>query len=103
MSFMSFTRTRERNVNAKGTGLAIGSQAVSQLALKGLGPDAGDPFRFSWHNTRIGAEVWVEHRGSWRPAIVASRGRKYVEVEIEGAGERQRRVSKSYSELRRRR
>lgn len=78
-------------------------QELSQLALKGLGPEVGDTFRFTWWNTQTGDAVWIEHRGSWRTGVVISRGRKYVEVGIAGAGRRQHRVSRPYSELRRRR
>ena len=74
-----------------------------QASLPGFGPDAGDPFRFTWHTTRIGAEVWIEHRGKWRAGIVVGRGRKYVAVEIEAAGFKRLVVAKPYSELRRRR
>ena len=75
----------------------------AQLPLQGFGPDLEDPFRFTWHNTRIGAEVWIQNRGRWWPGVVMNRGRKHVEIEIKGAGKRQQRVSKSYRELRRRR
>jgi hypothetical protein len=75
----------------------------AQLALKGFGPYAGDPFRFTWHNTRVGAEVWIEYRGRWREGTVANRGRRYVEVEIAARGGRRFRARKSYGELRRRR
>ena len=30
---------------------------AGQAALPGLGPDPRDRFRFTWHNTRIGAPV----------------------------------------------
>lgn len=103
MSFTSFTRARDSKGNAGGRRLSLGAQSDIQLPLAGLGPDLRDPFRFTWHNTRIGAEVWIEHRGRWRAGIVAGRGRKYVEVTIEGAGGRRLHVRQSYSELRRRR
>jgi len=75
--------------------------ATEQAALPGLGPDAGDPFRFTWWNTSDGAQVWIEHRGSWRAGVVIGRGRKYVEVAIETRVGRRRLVKKLYSELRR--
>ena len=55
---------------------------TAQLPLEGFGPDAGDPFRFTWWNTRERDRVWVEHRGRWRAGVIVGRGRKYVEVEI---------------------
>jgi hypothetical protein len=73
-----------------------------EISLSGLGPEAGDPFRFTWWNAADGARVWVEVRGSWRQGVIVSRGRKSVEVEVESAGDRHRRVTKLYSELRRR-
>jgi hypothetical protein len=73
-----------------------------QLPLVGFGPEAGDAFRFTWWNTAEGVAVWIEHRGRWRAGRVLSRGRKYVEVEIEDAGMRRHPVRKSYSELMRR-
>jgi hypothetical protein len=72
-----------------------------QQALPGLGPDAGDPFRFTWWTTRIGVEVWIEHRKRWRAGVIVGRGREHVIVAIAGAGGRHRRVRKSYSELQR--
>jgi hypothetical protein len=75
----------------------------AQLALEGFGPAPGDPFRFTWHNTRIGAQVWIQQRGRWRAGVVISRGSKYLEVEIQGANGRRYTLRKSYSELRRRR
>jgi hypothetical protein len=74
-----------------------------QLALQGLGPEVGDPFRFTWWTTADGAEVWIEHRGRWHAGVVMNRGRKRVEVAIAAAGGRRRLVSKTYSGLRRRR
>jgi hypothetical protein len=76
---------------------------IAQGALPGFGPDATDPFRFTWWNTRAGDAVWIEHRGRWRAGVVMSRGRKYVEVAVAGAGKRQHRYRKLYRELRRRR
>jgi hypothetical protein len=75
----------------------------AQLALKGLGPDAGDPFRFTWHNTRIGAAVWIEHRGRWRAGVVVGLGWKRATVAIEASGFRCLTVGKPYSQLQRQR
>ncbi|HUO04416.1 MAG TPA: hypothetical protein VMU16_04380 [Candidatus Binataceae bacterium] len=72
-----------------------------QGELPGFGPDARDAFRFTWHNTMLGARVWVEHRGKWRAGEVAGRGRQYATVAIESASGRRRRVRKLYAELRR--
>lgn len=72
-------------------------------ALPGFGPEVGDPFRFTWWNTRAGAPVWVEYRGRWRAGVIVGRGRKYVTVETAGWRGRSRCVRKLYSELRRRR
>jgi hypothetical protein len=77
--------------------------ALAQFALKGLGPAAGDRFRFTWHNTRIGAAVWIEHRGRWRAGVVVGLGRKRAAVAIEAAGFRRLIIEKSYNQLRRRR
>jgi len=76
---------------------------ASQLALAGLGPDAGDRFRFTWWNTVEGARVWIGHRGSWRPGVVVALGRKRATVAIEAEGWKHLIVAKPYSELRRRR
>lgn len=73
-----------------------------QQALPGLGPKAGDSFRFTWHNTQIGARVWVHHNGSWRAGIVDALGRKRVTVAIETTRRKRLLVSKPYTELRRR-
>ncbi|MFI5351355.1 MAG: hypothetical protein ACHQZS_00185 [Candidatus Binatales bacterium] len=78
------------------------SSATAEQSLSGLGPDAGDGFRFTWWNTADGAEVWIEHRGRWRAGVVIGRARKYVEVAIVGGGGRCRRIRKLYTELRRR-
>ena len=75
---------------------------IAQATLPGLGPNAADGFRFTWWNTQAGDAVWVEHRGVWRAGVVMRGGRKYVEVAIADAGGKQHRVSRSYSELRRR-
>ena len=75
----------------------------AQLALHGFAPDPSDSFRFTWWNTQAGDAVWIEYCGCWRAGVVMSRGRKYVELAIAGAGGRQHLVSRSYSELRRRR
>ena len=73
-----------------------------QLVLKGLGPDAGDPFRFTWWNTREGAAVWIEHRGQWRTGVVVGLGRKRAAIAIEAAGFKRLVVAKAYDELMRR-
>ena len=73
----------------------------TQLTLPAFGPDGGDRFRFTWWNAREGTECWVEYRGWWRASVIAGRGRKYVTVEIAGAGGRRSHVRKLYSELRR--
>jgi hypothetical protein len=73
-----------------------------QLALKTLGPDAQDNFRFTWHNTLLEAACWVEYRGSWRPGVIADRGRRFVSVALVGVKGRNRCVRREYSELRRR-
>ncbi len=78
------------------------ARAALQTALPGLGPDVRDPFRFTWWNTPEGARVWIEHRGVWRPGVIVGRGRKYVTVEIAGAGKRRGSVRKLYPQLRRR-
>lgn len=75
--------------------------AREQLSLPDFGPDADDPFRFTWWNTADGARVWIEHRGRWCAGVVITRRRKYVEVAIVDGGGRRRRVRKPYSELRR--
>lgn len=77
--------------------------APGQLALKGLGPDPSDPFRFTWWNTREGAAVWIEQRGRWRAGVVVGLGRKRAAISIEVAGFKRLAVAKSYGELRRRR
>jgi hypothetical protein len=74
-----------------------------QLSLAGLGPDAGDAFRFTWHTTREGAAVWIEHRGRWRAGVVIGLGRKRAAVSIEAVGFKCLIVAKLYTELRRRR
>jgi hypothetical protein len=74
----------------------------AQLALRGLGPDVGDPFRFTWWNTAKGAPIWIEHRGSWRAGVVIGCGRKRVAVAIKTAKCNRLIVAKPYSELRRR-
>lgn len=74
---------------------------TAQVPLDGFGPDASDPFRFTWWNTAEGARVWIEHRGRWRAGVIARRGREYVRVEIETRGGRHTRVRKLYSDLRR--
>jgi hypothetical protein len=103
MSFLSFTCARNSKGNAGSRRLSLGAQSDIQLALKGLGPEDGDRFRFTWHNTRIGDAVWIEHRGSWRPGVVVGRGRKRVMVAIEADGWKRLIVTKFYCELRRRR
>jgi len=77
--------------------------AVEQLPLAGFGPAGGDQFRFTWHNTRIGAAVWIEHRGRWRAGVVVGLGRKRAAIAIEAAGFRRLVVGTSYNQLRRRR
>lgn len=72
---------------------------ASQLALEGLGPEAGDQFRFTWWTTRDGDRVWIEHRGRWRAGVIAGRGRERVRIEIEMRGGRRICVRKLYSEL----
>ena len=66
-----------------------------QLALKGLAPADGDPFRFTWWNTREGVAVWIEHSGLWRPGVVAALGRKRAAVAIEAPGIKHRLVATS--------
>jgi hypothetical protein len=75
----------------------------SVQSLPGFGPEASDPFRFTWWMTRDGDQVWIEHRGRWREGVIVGRGRERVMVAIAGTGGRRRRVRKPYSELRRRR
>jgi len=74
-----------------------------QCTLAGFGPEANDRFRFTWWNTQVGDAVWIEHRGRWQAGVVAELGHKFVQVAVAGAGERKRRYSKLYRELRRRR
>ena len=76
--------------------------ASAQPSLPAFGPDASDPFRFTWYTTPAGAEVWIERRGRWVKGRIVGRGRKYVEVGIAGAGGRRCCVRTLYSELRRR-
>ena len=59
---------------------------AAQPALPGFGPADRDGFRFTWYNTRVGAAVWVEHRGRWRAGVVVGLGRKRATVAIEAAG-----------------
>ncbi len=73
-----------------------------QVALPGLGPAAGDGFRFTWRNTRIGAACWIEYRGFWRKGIIVHRGRKSVRVAVLALKGRTRYVSRPYDDLRRR-
>jgi len=101
MSFLSFTCARGSKWIAEGRRLSLGAQSGSQFALNGLGPDAGDPFRFTWWTTRDGDRVWVRHRGRWRAGVIVERGREYVRLEIETPDGRSTRVRKLYSELRR--
>jgi hypothetical protein len=75
----------------------------SQQALRGLGPELDDGFRFTWWTTRDGDRVWVEHRCRWRAGVIVGRGRERVTVAIAGADSGRRSVRRSYSELRRRR
>ncbi len=75
----------------------------SPVALAGLGPDAGDGFRFTWWNTREGAAVWIEHRGRWRAGVVIGLGRKRASIAIDAVGFKRLVVATPYSELRRRR
>jgi hypothetical protein len=74
-----------------------------QRPLRFAGPDAGDPFRFTWWNTPEGAAVWIEHRGRWRAGVVVGLGRCRALVAIEATGFKRLMVPKPYSELRRRR
>jgi hypothetical protein len=74
-----------------------------QTNLPWAGPDAGDPFRFTWWNTRAGAAVWIEHRGRWRSGIVVRLGRKRAAVAVDTAGFKRLIVAKLYSQLRKRR
>lgn len=79
------------------------NHAVEQLPLPGLGPAVGDPFHFTWWNTRAGAAVWTEHRGVWRAGVVVGLGRKRAAIAIKAAGFKRLVVAKFYRELRRRR
>ena len=74
-----------------------------QTNLPWAGPAADDPFRFTWHNTQMGAAVWIEHRGRWRAGVVVGLRRKRAAVAIEAAAFRRVIVEKSYNQLRRRR
>jgi hypothetical protein len=87
----------------RGRSTPLPARGPEQAALPGFGPDAGDPFRFTWHNTRIGAAVWIEHRGRWRAGVAVGLGRKRAAVAIEAAGFKRLIVAKSYNRLRRRR
>lgn len=73
-----------------------------QLPIADFGPDARDAFRFTWWNTREGADVWVKHRSRWCAGTVIGRGRKRVLVSIEVANWKRLLISKPYSDLRRR-
>lgn len=73
----------------------------TQQALPGLGPDAGDGFRFTWWTTPKGAKVWVQRSGHWRTGIVVHRGREYVEVLVASPSGRPIRLRRRYEELRR--
>ena len=75
--------------------------AVEQLPLPGFGPAVGDPFRFTWWNTRQGAAVWIEHHGRWRTDVVVGLGRKRAAVAIETAAFRRLVIEKFYNQLRR--
>jgi hypothetical protein len=73
-----------------------------QLSLPSYGPDAADPFRFTWWSTREGAACWIEHHGRWRAGVIVQRGRKYVRVVLTERGGRTVHVRRRYGELRRR-
>lgn len=77
---------------------------MSEVVLQTLprfGPDAGDPFRFTWWNTPAGGEVWIEKGGRWTRASIIGRGRMYTAVQFRDRRGRRRIVKKLYSELRR--
>jgi hypothetical protein len=74
-----------------------------QTNLLWAGPNTGDPFRFTWWNTRESVALWIEHRGRWRAGVVVALGRKRAAVAIETAGFTRLIVVKSYGQLRRRR
>jgi len=82
---------------------AADPRTSGQLALKGLGPELDDGFRFTWWNTREGAAVWIENRGRWRAGAVIGLGRRRALVAIEAASFKRATVAKPYSKLRRRR
>ncbi len=62
------------------------------------GPDDNDLFRFTWHNTRNEAPVWIDYRGKWREGVIIQRGHKTVTVAFNG-----HRARRPYETLRRRR
>jgi hypothetical protein len=80
----------------------MGSTQHKQLTLPTLGPEVDEVFRFTWHNTRIGVAVWIEHRGGWSAGVVVGLARKRVAVAIEAAGSKRVTIVKPYAELLRR-
>jgi hypothetical protein len=81
---------------------AIQRAASRQLSLALIVPWPDDGFRFTWHNTQIGAAVWAEYRGSWRPGSVTHRGRTNVTVTLTDRSGRTHHLKRRYGDLRRR-
>ena len=73
-----------------------------QLALRNLGPEAGDRLRFTWRNAREGAACWIEYRGTWRPGVIVHRGHKYASVMFTLPGWRRLYTRRAYRDLCRR-
>ena len=74
---------------------------AAQSALPGFGPADATAFASLGATRRVGAAVWMEHRGRWRAGVVVGLGRKRAAVGIEAVGFKRLIVATLYRELRR--